>query len=283
MAAPAMHTEKAPGHWVLAHLGKKVLRPGGRELTDSMLAALDVRGTDRVVELAPGMGATARALLARHPAAYTAVDRDPDAAATTRAVVEAEGGTVTVAPAQHVPLPEGAATVVVGEAMLTMQSDANKSRIVGEAARLLDVGGRYAIHELCLVPDDVDDEVARQIWDDLSRTIHVGARPLTVPAWRALLEAEGFTVESEHRAPMALLSPRRIVADEGVVGSARFFLGVARDPTARARVLEMRRCFARWSDHLAAVALVARRTGTPPTASIAQEHTGSELGARMPE
>jgi SAM-dependent methyltransferase len=255
-------TEKVQGHWLLARLGKKVLRPGGRELTDSMLAALAVGPTDRVVELAPGMGATARALLERHPARYTAVDNDPDAADATRGVVEGAGGQVIVAPAQHVPLPDGEASVVVGEAMLTMQSDANKATIVAEAARLLDTGGRYAIHELCLVPDDIDDGLAQQIWDDLSRTIHVGARPLSVPAWRALLEAQGFSVESDQRRPMALLSPRRIVADEGVVAAARFFGRLALDRHARARVREMRRCFQRWSHHLAAVAFVAHRQAT---------------------
>ena len=28
-----LKTEKMPGHWVLARLGKRVLRPGGMELT----------------------------------------------------------------------------------------------------------------------------------------------------------------------------------------------------------------------------------------------------------
>lgn len=260
MSHAAVATEKVPGHWLLARLGKRVLRPGGRQLTDTMLGALDVGPTDRVVELAPGMGATARSLLARRPASYTAVDADAEAAATTRAVVEPSGGTVVVSPAQHVPLPDHEASVVVGEAMLTMQSDANKATIIAEAARLLGDGGRYAIHELCLVPDDVDDGTAKRIWDDLSRTIHVGARPLTVAAWRSLLEAQGFTIESEHRAPMALLSPKRIVADEGYVAAAKFFGRLARDRAARARVREMRQCFDRWSDHLAAVAIVARRS-----------------------
>ena len=32
-----LKTEKMPGHWVLARLGKRVLRPGGMELTRLML------------------------------------------------------------------------------------------------------------------------------------------------------------------------------------------------------------------------------------------------------
>ncbi len=51
------------GHWLLARLGKRVLRPGGLEMTRSLLAHADVAGAD-VVELAPGLGRTARDILA---------------------------------------------------------------------------------------------------------------------------------------------------------------------------------------------------------------------------
>ena len=61
--------EDVPGHWLLARLGKRVLRPGGRELTEQMLQALPLAGRD-VVELAPGLGLTAREILAREPGSY---------------------------------------------------------------------------------------------------------------------------------------------------------------------------------------------------------------------
>lgn len=57
--------EKMPGHWVLARLGKRVLRPGGRMLTRQMLGALAIGPRDRVVEFAPGLGSTARLTLRR--------------------------------------------------------------------------------------------------------------------------------------------------------------------------------------------------------------------------
>ena len=41
-----------PGHWLLARLGKRVLRPGGRELTEQMLTDAELTGVD-VLELAP--------------------------------------------------------------------------------------------------------------------------------------------------------------------------------------------------------------------------------------
>lgn len=49
-----------PGHWLLARLGKRVLRPGGKELTARMLTDAKLRGVD-VVEFAPGLGEPRRA------------------------------------------------------------------------------------------------------------------------------------------------------------------------------------------------------------------------------
>jgi hypothetical protein len=58
-----LKTEKMPGHWVLARLGKRVLRPGGMELTRRMLERLAIKPSDEVIEFAPGMGTTARLTL----------------------------------------------------------------------------------------------------------------------------------------------------------------------------------------------------------------------------
>src|SRR6185295_15971638 len=75
-----LKTEKMPGHWVLARLGKRVLRPGGMQLTRRMLNALQIQPTDDVIEFAPGLGVTARLTLKLEPKSYTAVERDQGAA-----------------------------------------------------------------------------------------------------------------------------------------------------------------------------------------------------------
>jgi len=62
-----------PGHWVIARLGKHVLRPGGMELTRRMLERLAIKPSDEVIEFA-GMGTTARMTLALAPSSYTALD-----------------------------------------------------------------------------------------------------------------------------------------------------------------------------------------------------------------
>lgn len=58
-----LRPDKMPGHWLLARLGKRVLRPGGLAMTQSLLAALAIGADDDVVELAPGLGLTARLIL----------------------------------------------------------------------------------------------------------------------------------------------------------------------------------------------------------------------------
>lgn len=252
---------RMPGHWLLARLGKRVLRPGGRELTDAMLAGLAIGGAD-VVELAPGMGATTQLVLARRPASYTGVERDEQAAAHVRTLLRGPRDTCRVGTAQATGLDDGCATVVFGEAFLTMQSEAHKRRIVAEAFRLLRPGGRYGLHELSLRPDDLADDRQRAVQGELSRAIHVGARPVTVAAWRSILQEAGFEILHQRVAPMALLDPRRVVADEGFARAARIALNVARDPVARQRVLAMRATFRRNAGNLAAVALVALRPVT---------------------
>ena len=63
----------APGHWVLARVGKRVLRPGGLELTLQMLSNARLTGA-RVVEFAPGLGRTATEILAARPCARNEKD-----------------------------------------------------------------------------------------------------------------------------------------------------------------------------------------------------------------
>jgi SAM-dependent methyltransferase len=245
-----------PGHFLLARLGKRVLRPGGRELTTWLIKASGLGSTDRVVELGPGVGATARVVLDHEPEAYTGVERDEAAANVTRGYLEGERRRCVVASAEATGLPDGEATVVIGEAMLTMQREQRKREIVAEAWRVLAPGGRYAIHELAFVPDSVDPAIQEEFAGVLSKTIHVGARPLTGAAWKEILVEQGFSVTEEAIAPMRLLEPRRVISDEGF-GTLRILFNLLRDRDARRRVIAMRRAFRGQSEHLSAIGLVA--------------------------
>jgi hypothetical protein len=252
----SLSQQKMPGHWVLAQIGKRVLRPGGMELTRRMLAALTIVSAVDVVAFAPGLGLSAQLALKRRPASYTAVERDPAAAGIVSSYLKDLMQKCVIGSADQTGLPSEVATVVYGEAMLTMQTTEMKHRIVREARRLLKRGGRYAIHEMCLVGDDLDEDRRKEINQALSRTIHVGVRPLAVSEWRVLMEAEGFEVEVEARAPMHVLEPSRLLSDEGVKGTLRFIWNIMRDHESRERVLIMRKVFRRYQSNLDAVMMI---------------------------
>lgn len=248
---------KMPGHWLLAKMGKRVLRPGGLELTRALLDGLNIQPRDSVIEFAPGLGVTARMTLQRNPSSYTAIERDEIAAAKVQKFLREPKQRCLVATAEQTGLPDASGTVVYGEAMLTMQGAEQKRKIVAEAFRLLKPGGRYGIHELSLAPDELSAAVKNEISGALSHSIHVGARPLTAREWRELLEVEGFKVQSQIVAPMRLLEPRRLISDEGFWRALRFIFNVARTPEARRRVFNMRKIFRKYQNHLQAIAVVA--------------------------
>jgi SAM-dependent methyltransferase len=250
--------EDLQGHWLLARLGKRVLRPGGLELTRTLLARAEATDAD-VLELAPGLGRTATEILARRPRAYLGAKADHDAAEMARNVV-AGHEEIRVADAGATGLPDASADVVIGEAMLTMQGDVAQHAIVAEAARLRP-RGRYAIHELALTPDTVSDEISTDIRESLARAIKVNARPLTVAEWSQLLAGHGLVVDYVVTAPMALPEPRRVIADEGLLGALRFARNLLVHHDARRRVLGMRSTLRKHRERLAAVAIIAHKPG----------------------
>jgi len=73
------------------------------------------------------------------------------------------------------------------------------------------------------------------------------------------LDEAGFDVAGTVTAPLHLLEPRRLIADEGVLGAARFVGRVARNPDARARVLAMRAAMHDNAEHLQACVVTATR------------------------
>lgn len=249
--------QSVQGHWLLARLGKRVLRPGGVKLTRLLLGQAGLGDAD-VVELAPGLGRTAAEIVARGPRSYRGVDSDSAAVEAVRPIVSAVGE-VLVADAAETGLPDASTDVVIGEAMLTMQGEKTKAAIIGEAVRLLRPGGRYAIHELSLRPDDLPEHIKTDIRQALARAIKVNARPLTVVEWQHLLTQHGLVVAHVETAPMALLQPGRLISDEGLVGALRFARNLLTHPDARRRVLTMRRTFRAHREHLTAIAIVAHK------------------------
>ncbi|MCP3795118.1 class I SAM-dependent methyltransferase [Paenibacillus sp. CH40] len=251
--------KQVPGHWILASLGKRVLRPGGLKTTRWMIEGLDVTGQDEVIEFAPGLGITAQITLRLNPRRYIAIEQNEKAASIVKTYASGANREVIIADAEQVPLPDASATVVYGEAMLTMHTRAKKAQIISEARRLLKAGGKYAIHEMCLASNHIEPALRKQIYKDLAVAMRVNATPLTVSEWEQLLKEEGFKVVKIYTVPMHLLHLPRIIQDEGWLRFGKISFNLMRNHAARTRVMGMRKQFVKYADHLQAVSIIAER------------------------
>lgn len=258
MSNKAINTEQ--GHWILAKMGKRVLRPGGRELTEKIIAGLQIDNNDSIVEFAPGMGFTASLLLAKKPLSYKGIELNEDAATRLQhKITPTTVATIVNASAAKTGLPDGCATKVIGEAMLTMQADKRKSEIIHEAFRILKKGGLYGIHELGLTPDALDQNSKDTIQRELAQTIRVNARPLTKKEWCVLLEKEGFEVKEVFSSPMHLLRPGRLLSDEGFFRVVKIGFNVITHPQERKRILAMRKIFQKYNRQMTAYGIIAQK------------------------
>lgn len=258
-------TDRVAGFSLLGSLGKRVLRPGGAELTDQLLDGLAIGEDDDVVEIAPGRGRTAQLILDRHPASYVAIDRDEAAEDSIRPMLHGPNQRFHRASVSQTGLDDSSCSVAVGEAVLTMHPRAAKEKIVAELARIVRPGGRLGLHEVAFQLDDldpaneVDDLEQTRIRTELTSDFKVSFNAMTMEEWTGMLADAGFELKSVHRAPLRLLEPDRIIADEGVVGAAKFAANVLADPQVRHRITHMRAAMRRNAPHLRAVAMVAIR------------------------
>lgn len=254
----AVSPEALAGHWLLAKAGKKVLRPGGAAMTETLLRVLHINSEDTVIELAPGMGHTAAKVLACGPSTYLGVDREAGVVRELAARLERDGVRFVQGTAEDTGLPGETASVLFGEAMLSMQSDLRRREIVEEAWRVMRCHGRYGIHELCVAPY-LSDAYRGKMEADIRRAIRHPVRLLTAHEWRILIESVGFRVGFEETAPMQLLQAHRIVKDEGILGALRFAWNAFTNPRVLRRVLEMRRAFNKYQHNLQAIAMVCHK------------------------
>lgn len=257
MSNKKINTEQ--GHWVLAKMGKKVLRPGGKELTLRLIDRMDIQPEDSVVEFAPGMGYTASILVSKNPKKYTGIELNEEAAELLTKNIHLNGYKIKNRSAADTGLVEGEVTKVIGEAMLTMQADHRKSEIIREAHRILKKGGKYGIHELGLKPDNISAEAKKEVQQGLAKSIKVNARPLTKSEWCELLENEGFKVTVVEENPMDLLKVKRVIADEGILNTLRIGFNVLTHPDARKKIFKMRETFLKYEDSLTSYAIIAEK------------------------
>lgn len=252
--------DKAGGHWLLAKVGKRVLRPGGRLLTQRLIDAMSISPKDRVVELAPGMGHTARVIIQKEPASYIGIDTDQEVVQLLQKKLQRPNVSFQQGNASETNLPAHSCDKIIGEAMLTMHADHRKKEIIEQAHNVLVDGGLYGIHELALVPEDISADLKQQIQRELAETIKVNARPLTKEEWKSLLEDCGFEVQKIEYAPMHLLQPGRIIEDEGFLRFLKIAKNIMLQSDIRHRIMQMKNIFKKYENNMQAIMIIAKKT-----------------------
>lgn len=133
-ARTQLNFKTAPGHQVLAAAGKKALRPGGYAATEQLFAWANFQPGETVLELAASFGYSAIALAQRYGVRVVGVEKNPES------VIRAQASIATAELTQEVQIIQGDIfhleqiseqfDYVLAEAILTMQSDVGKAKIL---------------------------------------------------------------------------------------------------------------------------------------------------------
>lgn len=185
---------------VAAAYGTSAVHAGGPDL-EAMLAAADLRGNERVLDVGSGAGHTALAFAPR-AATVLAVDLTEPMLEEGRRRA-AERGLANVAfergDAERLPVPDAAFDIVT--CRYAAHHFPRPEAAVQEWARVLAPGGRVLLADV-VSPEDYATDTVLNAAEVLRDPSHV--RDHTVPQWIAMLAAAGLAAEEVERFPLRL-------------------------------------------------------------------------------
>jgi len=177
MTNATLNFQTASGHQVLAAVGKKYLRPGGRTATEQLFQWANFQPGETVLELASSFGYSAIALAQHYGVKVVGVEKNPDSVARARVNIRAAGleNQIEIIEGDifHLEAILGQFDYVLAEAILTMQSPPGKAKILAGIHNKLKPGGKFLSHEL-LARDKEE-----QIRTELAQVIRVNSTPLS--------------------------------------------------------------------------------------------------------
>ncbi|MGD2109194.1 MAG: class I SAM-dependent methyltransferase [Phycisphaerae bacterium] len=236
--------EQLAGHVVLAKMGKKLLRPGGRRATEELSSLAGLHPGDRVCEIATNRAVTAIELARRYDVSVDGMDSSGEFLSLAERNVAERGLGDRVRPhlgnGRELPFEDGTFDAVLAEAVITMLPPGEKAETLAEAARVLRPGGRLVFHE-----PSRTEEAPTELRQGLVKAIRHAAWPLTLAEWEEFVEDAGLEQVDVRAGPVSLLSPRGLLRDEGFGGVIRIGVNVLRTRGAPARFRTMAGFFRR--------------------------------------
>ncbi len=182
----------AYGDAAVAWLVGDCRHPGGLQLTDRLLDALDLSPASHVLDLASGTGASALRAADTHGCTVTGVDLAASGIARARQAAVAAGlesrARFLVGDAESLPLDDGSVDAALCECALCLFPDPQQA--LAEVARVLRPGGRLALSD---VTCDAPERLPLELRSTIGQVACVaGARSL--PALTSSISASGLRV-----------------------------------------------------------------------------------------
>lgn len=241
----------------MAHLGKRVINPGGLHGRDHILACLGLSPGSSVLEIGCGNGQAACYIAQRYACRVSALDIAPGMIELARQYVHAQGlddqVQCDVGNVLQLPYPDASFDYVCAQAVLMF---IDQAQALAEIKRVLKPGGRFAGLEFSwrrTPPEDVRDQ-----------TYHIcGCRTLkfySAAHWAHCLEEHGMARVQAAEHPFGLLSIRGFLRDEGMLNSFRIAGKVLGRKANRVRMTQIWNHFARNLDYFSYVVLAGERS-----------------------
>lgn len=251
--------KREQGHTLLAKLGKKRLRPGGKKGTNYLLKQTNLNDK-KILEVACNMGTTSLELAKKYHVDITAIDLD------TEALVKAQSKlkqTKIKNKLNFVEMDALALTfdkdtfdVVLNEAMLTMLPLKKREVAVNNYYNVLKNDGLLLTHDVCLFTED--KVLQKEIIAELSRAINVHVTPLTPEHWQLLFLDAGFKKVEYISGPMSLLNPVGMIRDEGILNTLKIIKN-AHKKHNKPQFKQMYQVFKKYKQYLGFIAVVSEK------------------------